>query len=126
MDKTIRLAVVAVGLLNVALGLLFLFRPAWMGAQFYITPIGSQGLATIRADFPGFFLTGGSFALWGAWMRYSEELRVPVVLLSIALFGRFVSLIFDGVGPSAVPPMILEAVMIGILVLGMRSFGRRR
>lgn len=126
MEKTIRLAVVAVGLLNIALGLLFLFRPAWMGAQFYITPIGSQGLATIRADFPGFFLTGGGFALWGAWMRYAEELRVPIVLLSIALFGRFVSLIWDGVGPSAFPPMILEAVMIAILVAGMRTFGHRR
>lgn len=126
MDKIIRLAVVAVGMLNVALGLLFLFRPESMGAQFYITPIGSQGLATIRADFPGFFLTGGGFALWGAWMRSSEELRVPIVLLGTALFGRFISLIFDGVGPSALPPMILEAVMIGILIAGMRSFGRRR
>jgi hypothetical protein len=101
-------------------------RPEWMAAQFYLTPVGSQGLATIRADFPGFFLTGGGFALWGAWMRYAEELRVPIVLLSIALFGRFVSLIFDGIGPAALPPMILEAIMIGILVAGMRSFGRRR
>jgi hypothetical protein len=125
MDKLIRLAVTAVGLLNVLLGLLFLVRPEWMAAQFYVTPIGSQGLATIRADFPGFFLTGGGFALWGAWMRYAEELRVPIVLLSIALFGRFVSLILDGVGPSALPPMILEALMIGILIAGMRSFGRR-
>lgn len=126
MDKTIRLAVFAVGFLNIALGLMFLVRPEWMGAQFYITPVGSQGLATIRADFPGFFLTGGGFALWGAWMRYAEELRVPIVLLSIALFGRFVSLIFDGAGPSALPPMILEAVMIAILVAGMRTFGHRR
>jgi hypothetical protein len=126
MDKLIRIAVTAVGLLNVVLGLLFLVRPEWMAAQFYITAIGSQGLATIRADFPGFFLTGGGFALWGAWMRYAEELRVPIVLLSIALFGRFVSLILDGVGPSALPPMILEAIMIAILVAGMRTFGHRR
>jgi hypothetical protein len=126
MDKLVRIAVAAVGLLNVLLGLLFLVRPEWMAAQFDITPIGSQGLATIRADFPGFFLTGGGFALWGAWMRYAEELRVPIVLLSIALFGRLVSLILDGVGPSALPPMILEAIMIGILVAGMRRFGHRR
>lgn len=126
MEKTIRIAVAVVGLLNIALGLLFLVQPETMAALFYITPIGSQGLATIRADFPGFFLAGGSFALWGAWMRYAEELKVPILLLSIALFGRFVSLILDGVGPSALPPMIAEAVMIGILVAGMRTFGRRR
>lgn len=126
MDKTIRVTVAVVGLMNLALGLLFLVQPEAMAALFYITPVGSQGLATIRADFPGFFLTGGSFALWGAWMRYSEELKVPILLLSIALFGRFVSLILDGVGPGAFPPMIAEAVMIGVLILGMRSFGRRR
>lgn len=126
MDKMIRIGVAAVALLNIGLGLAFLFRPEMMAAQFYIAPIGSQGLATIRADFPGFFLTGGGFALWGAWMRYAEELRVPITLLGIALFGRFVSLIFDGIGPGALPPMILEAIMIAILVAGMRSFGRRR
>lgn len=126
MDKTIRVAVAAVGLVNILLGVAFLFRPDVMAALFYITPVGSQGLATIRADFPGFFLTGGGFALWGAWMRYSEELRVPITLLGIALFGRFTSLVFDGVGPSALPPMIAEAVMIAILVAGMRRFGRRR
>lgn len=126
MDKTIRIAVAVIGLLNIALGLLFLVHPEAMAALFYVTPVGSQGLATIRADFPGFFLTGGSFALWGAWMRYSEELKVPILLLSIALFGRFVSLILDGVGPSAFPPMIAEAIMIGILVAGMGRFGRRR
>lgn len=126
MNNAIRFAVAAVGLLNIVLGLAFLFRPEWMAAQFYLMPVGSQGLATIRADFPGFFLTGGGFALWGAWMRYAEELRVPITLLGIALFGRFISLIFDGVGPTALPPMIFEAVMIAILVAGMRSFGRRR
>jgi hypothetical protein len=126
MDKIIRIAVAAVGLINIGLGLAFLIRPDAMAALFYITPVGSQGLATIRADFPGFFLAGGGFALWGAWMRYGEELRMPIVLLGIALFGRFISLIFDGVGPSALPPMIAEAVMIGILVAGAKSFGRRR
>ena len=125
MDKTIRVAVAAVGLLNLALGLSFPVQPEAMAALFYITPVGSQGLATIRADFPGFFLTGGSFALWGAWMRYSEALRVPILLLSIALFGRCVSLILDGVGPGALPPMVAEAVMIGVLILGMRTFGQR-
>jgi hypothetical protein len=120
MNQSLRLAVIAVGLLNIVLGLLFLVRPEWMAAQFYIAPLGSQGLATIRADFPGFFLTGGSFALLAVRMRRADALAVPLMLLSVALFGRFVSLIFDGVSPSALPPMVFEAVMIGILYAGMR------
>lgn len=126
MNNATRLAVAGVGLLNVGLGLAFLVRPEAMAALFYITPIGSQGLATIRADFPGFFVTGGAFALWAVWMRRAEALTVPIALLSLALFGRFVSLILDGVGPSAFPPMIAEGVMIGILVFAMRSFAFRR
>lgn len=122
MNTGLRIAVAIIGLLISVIGLLFLVRPEWMAAQFYITPIGSQGLATIRADFTGFFLTGGTFALLGAWKRRADALLVPIMLLAVALFGRFVSLIFDGVGPAAIPPMIAEAVMIGILLAAYRAF----
>jgi hypothetical protein len=105
---------------------MFLVRPEWMAAQFYLTPVGSQGLATIRADFTGFFLTGGAFALLAVRLGRTDALAVPVMLLSVALFGRFVSLIFDGVSASAFPPMILEAVMIGILYASMRRPQRLR
>lgn len=126
MVQTLRIAVALVGLLNIVLGLLFLIHPAWMAAQFYLTPLGSQGLATIRADFPGFFLTGGIFAILGARSLRPEPLAVPLVLLGVAFFGRSVSLIFDGVGPSAFPPMIAEAVMIGILLAARRAFIQSR
>jgi hypothetical protein len=126
MNQPLRLAVIAVGLLNIGLGLMFLVRPEWMAAQFYLTPVGSQGLATIRADFTGFFLTGGAFALLAVRLGRTDALAVPVMLLSVALFGRFVSLIFDGVSASAFPPMILEAVMIGILYASMRRPQRLR
>jgi hypothetical protein len=58
-------------------------------------------------------------------MRYSEELKITDPVAE-RLFGRSVSLIFDGVGPGGLSPMVAEAVMIGVLILGMRTFGRRR
>jgi len=122
MESAIRVGVALVGILTTVIGLLFLVHPAFMAAQFYITPIGSQGLATIRADFTGFFLVGGVFALWGAYARRADLLKVPLMLLAVALFGRFVSLVFDGVGPTAIQPMIAEAVMIAILLAASRSF----
>jgi hypothetical protein len=117
-----RLAVAVVALLNLVLGLLFLVRPEWMAAQFYVTPIGSQGLASIRADFTAFFLTAGGFALLGAQRLDPEPLKVPITLFAIAFVGRTVSLIFDGVGPGAIPPMAAEAVMIAILYAAIRQF----
>ena len=47
-------------------------------------------------------------------------------MLGLALFGRFVSLGVDGIGPEAIPPMVVEAVMITLLVVARRSFAGGR
>jgi hypothetical protein len=86
--------------------------------------LGSQGLATLRADFPGFFITGGVFALIGAVKKDDKALQVPLLLLAIAIIGRTISLALDGAVPTAYPPMIAEAVMIVALLLARRSFAR--
>jgi hypothetical protein len=126
MQQALRIAVVAIGFFNVVLGLLFLVHPAWMAAQFHVAPIGSQGLASIRADFTAFFLAAGVFALLGAWKQRAEPLLVPIFLFGVAFFGRTLSLIFDGVGPDAFPPMIAEAVMIGVLEAARRTYNQSR
>ncbi|QNP44353.1 hypothetical protein H9L15_03555 [Sphingomonas daechungensis] len=121
MHKVLRIAIALVGLLNLGLGLAFLYAPVRMAAEFSITAIGSQGLATIRADFPGFFITAGLFALLGLETNKRGALWVPVTLLGIAFVGRTLSLLLDGVGPDALPPMIAEAMMIAILIAGIRA-----
>ena len=126
MIAVLRVLVGAIALFNIAIGLMFLFNPAGAAAGFFIIPDGGQGMATLRADFPGFFITGGIFALIGAVQKDVRALQVPMLLLAIALTGRCVSLIADGAPPTAFPPMIAEAVMIIVLTLTYRSFGRRR
>ena len=111
-----------VGLFNLAIGLGFLFAPAKLALAFFLLPLGSQGLATIRADFPGFFIGVAVFALVGAWTGQARPLLVPMLILGLALFGRLVSLAVDGMAPTAPPPMIAEAVMLTILFLGWRNF----
>lgn len=125
MVKTLaRLVVALIGLFNVALGLMFLANPAGMGSDFALRPLGSQGLATIRADFPAFFLVCGLFALLGAWRASAEPLKVPILLLGIAFFGRTISLVLDGIGPNAFPPMVAEALMVALLLAAQRVFSR--
>lgn len=124
MDKFLRGAIGIVGVGLAFIGVGFLLAPAPLAAAFYIEAIGSQGLASIRADFGGFFIGGGVFAVIGAWTRQARPLLVPLLMLCVALFGRLLSLIFDGMGPAALPPMIAEAVMIGLLWLGWREFGK--
>ncbi len=122
MKNVVRGVVALVGLFNFVLGLSFLFNPVPGAQRFFLTPVGSQGMATIRADFTAFFVTGAIFALVGAWRTWRAPLLVPMILLVIAIGGRVVSLLLDGAASSAYPPMMVEAVMIAVLALGWRSF----
>lgn len=124
MKLIFRLLIGLVGLFNILMGVAFLTRPGDMAADFFLTPQGSQGLATLRADFTAFFLVGGLFALLGAWRADPAPLKVPALLFAIALSGRTLSLVMDGVAPSAFPPMIVEAVMLLVLIGGMQAFRR--
>lgn len=126
MKQAIRAAVMLVGLFNLVLGFAFLIRPAEMAAKFFIVAQGIQGLATIRADFAALFVTGGLFALYGAWNRRAAPLAVPIILFAVALTGRCITLIVDGVVPTSFTPMMVEAVMIAVLILGTRAFATRQ
>ena len=124
MARVMRVLVGLIGAFNVVIGLGFLLDPSKFAAQFFVSPIGMQGLATMRADFPGFFITGGVFALIGAVQKDARALLVPMLLLAIALAGRCVSLAVDGTPPTAFQPMLFEAVMISVLALARRSMAR--
>lgn len=126
MRTILRIVIGLIGLFNIAIGLGFLLAPEKLALAFYLAPLGSQGLATIRADFPGFFIGAAAFALIGAWTGQARPLLVPMLMLGLALFGRFVSLALDGMAPTAVAPMVVEAVMIAVLALGWRVFDSQR
>lgn len=118
--------IMLLGLFNLVIGLGFLLQPAKLAAAFFLSPIGSQGLATVRADFSGFFIGASLFALFGAWKMRAEALLVPMVMLGLALTGRFVSLALDGMASTAPAPMVIEAIMLAILFFGYRTFQRTR
>lgn len=122
MKTIIRGLVLVLGLFNLVIGLGFLLQPAKLAAAFFLSPVGTQGLATIRADFTGFFIGASLFALYGAWKMRAHALLVPMVMLGLALTGRFVSLALDGFAPTAPTPMVIEVIMLVILFAGYRAF----
>lgn len=111
----------AVALLLMGLGLGFLVDPAGSALRFFLAPLGTQGMASLRADFTAFFVVGGAFAMYGALRRHRPALLVPIALVGVALLGRFVSLIADGAPATAFPPMVVEAAMIALLALAYRG-----
>lgn len=121
MTQISRVLVALVALFNIVLGLGFLIDPAGSAQRFFLEPLGTQGMATLRADFTAFFVVGGVAALLAATRNERAPLMVPIALLSIAIAGRVVSLIADGASATAFPPMVAEAVMIVILLLARRA-----
>lgn len=126
MRTVLRIVIGLLGLFNIAIGLGFMFAPEKLGPAFFLDPLGAQGMATLRADFPGFFIGAGTFAMLGAVTAQARPLLVPLLMLGLALLGRFVSIAIDGRAPTAAQPMVVEAVMLIILLLGWRNFDRTR
>jgi hypothetical protein len=126
MQTVARLAVGIIALFNLGIGVAFWARPEAMAARFFVAPTDVQGLATVRADFGAFFIGAALFALAGAWRTDARPLVVPLAFLALALAGRALSLVTDGVNPQALPPMAVEVAMIAVLLWARRAFGTAR
>lgn len=117
-----RILATIVALFGIVLGFGFLLDPVKSGTMFFLSPNGIPGLAVLRADMTAFFLTGGILAAAGAWKQNPALLVTPIMLFAIAIAGRTVSLIADGVTPGAFTPMIVEAALVTGLLFARRTF----
>ncbi len=84
-------------------------------AGFAVTPDNILGRASIRADFGGFFFGVGLMSAMACWRRSRAYAFGAMLLLILALAGRIVSLVLDGVAPGGTEPMVVEALSIAIL-----------
>ena len=124
MRSLVRVLVGAVGVLGLLGAAMFLLRTEPAAARFGLQPLGSLGLASLRADLVALFATVGVLSLLGAVRDRADLLLAPLMLLGLALAGRTLSLVMTGPAPDLIPPMVVEAVLIAILVLGRRVLGR--
>lgn len=125
MQMVLRALIGLVGVFNMVVGLGFMLVPARLARTFFLSPIGVEGLATLRADFPGFFIGSSVFAVLAAARNRADVLLVPLLMIAIALSGRVVSLLLDGSTPASFPPIVAEAVMFVLLAGGYRSLGNK-
>ncbi|MCB2057717.1 MAG: DUF4345 family protein [Novosphingobium sp.] len=108
------------GLFDLFMGLNFLFTPAETAAGFGLSPVGTQGLSTLRADFMAFFGVVALCMMIGAWRRNADLLLVPAALMGTAVTVRALSLALDGSYPSWRLPMTVEILHVVLLVSAWR------
>ncbi len=112
-----------VGLLALLLASRFWMAPDKVGATMGLMADGAAGLGTLRADMAGFFGASGVMLLLAAIRNDAKWLKPVLLLLSIALTGRVLNLVLTQGGQILIPPMVVEAVLIGITLLGLRVMG---
>ena len=108
------------GIVFTLIGLGFFFQPHSTAASFNLLPDGIAGLAVLRADMTAFFVVGGVCMAWGAWKRNGELLMVPAALFGIAFTGRLLTVIVDGRTPQFWLPMLVEASVVVVTLMGSR------
>lgn len=124
MQKLTRTLVGAAGLLALLMAVGFWIRPVALAGKLGLQPMGDLGLASLRADLGGFFGAAGALALLAALRNRRDLLTAPLMLIGVALTGRFVSLAITGPSPALIQPMVVEAVLLAIMGLGYRTLGR--
>jgi hypothetical protein len=121
-----------VGLLAILLAARFWMDPAKIGAQLGLQGLqGLQGLgvlgsATLRADVGGFFGVAGALSLAAAIRNDARLLTAPLLLVSLALSARLLTVLLQGAPAPSVPPMAVEAALVLILALGRRLLPVRK
>ncbi|USD64292.1 DUF4345 family protein [Vibrio sp. SCSIO 43136] len=116
MDTTLQILVGLATVMLSGLGLMSMFAPQKMVANFALEPVGSAGLNTIRSIIGGLFLASVTVLAMGLSSGNTEGyMFVAIVMIAVAV-GRVVGLVLDGFNKAVIPPLVLELVIASVLI----------
>ena len=80
--------------------------------------LNSTGLATVRADVAGLFVAMGLLMIYGAVRNRRAALTGGLVVVASAFAGRIFASVTDGVTSVQYPPLVIEAILVTLLLVG--------
>ena len=116
MELIIRTLVGLAALMLTGLGIMSMFAPRKMVANFAIEPIGTAGLSTIRSVIGGLFLSSVALLAVGLLQGQTILFVAVAAILGIVAIGRLVGIVTDGFDKAVVPPLLVEIVMVTVLL----------
>jgi hypothetical protein len=123
MVRFIARAVLALqGLAALLVAAMVWYDPAAVAAGLGLAAIGDLGLATLRGDLGTLFGASGAFMLAAALLADRRLIVPPLIFTGLALLGRTLSLGLTVYAPELVPPMLVEAVALIVLILTYATF----
>ena len=116
--NVVRAAVLAIGSLLLLGGVAALAAPSRVAGGLGLAAASTLGAASLRADLFGFFATAGILAIAAAIRRAPTLLTAPLLLIGLALCGRFAALCVVPFSTPLLPPMLAEALMVLVFAAG--------
>lgn len=114
------------GMFDLFLAISFLTGPQQAAAGFGLSPTGTAGLSTLRADMTAFFGVAAFCMLWGAWRRNADLLLVPILLFGTAMVARLINVVVAGPYDGWPVPVAVEAFHVVLLLIGWRTLPHHR
>jgi DMSO reductase anchor subunit len=123
MEMTLQVLVGLASLMLFGLGMMSMFAPKRMVANFALEPVGTAGLSSIRSVFGGLFLASVGLLVLGFVTGQTQSFIAVAILMGVVAAGRIVSLIADGFDKSVIPPLVVELVIASVLVVAHTQLG---
>lgn len=120
MDKLFRGLAGLVGVFFVLSGIRWVVDPAGAGATIGMPLLEGLALSTQIGDLGAFFFAGGLLTLGGVWKQKAHLYLAPALFLGTAAVFRVLATLVQG-ADLALPMIIPELVMAGILVMAART-----
>ncbi len=122
METTLNILVILATLMLSGLGIMSMFAPRRMVANFAIEPVGTAGLSTIRSVIGGLFLASVAMLVIGLTTGQTLGYVAVAILMGVVALGRVVGIIADGFDKAVLPPLVVELMIIAVLITAYTQF----
>ncbi|UAB88183.1 DUF4345 family protein [Ruegeria sp. SCSIO 43209] len=116
METTLNIFVILATIMLSGLGIMSMFAPRRMVANFAIEPVGTAGLSTIRSVIGGLFLASVTLLVIGLTTGQTLGFVAVAILMAVVAVGRIVGILADGFDKAVLPPLVVELVIIAVLL----------
>lgn len=116
METALNILVILTTLMLSGLGIMSMFAPQRMVANFAIEPVGTAGLSTIRSVIGGLFLASVTLLVIGLTTGQTLGYLAVAILMAVVAVGRIVGILADGFDKAVLPPLVVELVIIAVLL----------
>ncbi|MDA5555136.1 DUF4345 family protein [Shimia sp. MMG029] len=116
METALNILVILATLMLSGLGIMSMFAPQRMVANFAIEPVGTAGLSTIRSVIGGLFLASVTLLVIGLTTGQTLGYLAVAILMAVVAVGRIVGILADGFDKAVLPPLVVELVIIAVLL----------